>query len=93
MPSTKICKFAQENFEAGTADVFRPNRSRALPVPRVLMNWSDENFRHSVEILNEKVKKKKKESSQKRTRKFGGKLKKKQNGKNIELKVSRTPKK
>ena len=49
--STKICEFAQKDLEPNTADVFGPNRGSGFSVPRVAMNWSNEDFRNSAENL------------------------------------------
>ena len=57
MFSTKICQFTQEDLEPSTVDVFGPNGGRALSVPRVPMNGSNEDFWSSAESLGRKKKK------------------------------------
>ena len=56
MFSTKICQFTQEDLEPSTVDVFGPNGGRALSVPRVPMNGSNEDFWSSAESLGRKKK-------------------------------------
>ena len=57
MFSTTICQFTQEDLEPNTVDVFGPNGGRALSVPRVPMNGSNEDFWSSAESLGRKKKK------------------------------------
>ena len=56
MFSTKICEFTQEDLEPNAVDVFGPNGGRALSVPRVPMNGSNEDFWSSAESLGRKKK-------------------------------------
>lgn len=56
MLSAKICQFTQEDLEPNTVDVFGPNGGRALSVPRVPMNGSNEDLWSSAESLGRKEK-------------------------------------